>query len=1071
MAFSIFLLIDSLFGQNFQCYDQLTSEDGLSQSTVNCILQDRDGLIWIGTQNGLNLYDGYHFTYYLNQISDSTSLSDNYVLSICEDQNGTIWIGTMSGGLNKLDKHTGLFTVYSHDKNDTTGISSNTIWKVAVDSSNNIWAETKKGINVLNTETNRFKHYKYSKTDNHSISSDMVISVFVNEVGDVWCGTLSGLAKYNWLSDNFHRYDYLQAGSNSKNTTIWSIAQNAFGEILIGTNNGIWVQKGHNGNSFNSICTNDNISTIWSLLPVKDKIWAGTSKGLWIFDYEDKKYHKLRNSFLAPGQDEGNTWSVIKDNAGVFWAGNDYGIIKFKSKENRFKTIDSNKDKQLHLSNLSVNSILVDKDHTLWIGTDGGGINILEKNSPVFKVVKKDELKQNSISGNRIWALMQDSEGLIWIGTYGAGLNSFNKETGQFKNYNADRNNPNALSNNRILALLEDRQGKIWIGTRGGGLNSFNKETGKFRVFYHNPNDSTSISSNTVLSLAEDFQGNIVIGTFEGGLSIFNKKENKFSNFKNNPSNPKSLSNNNVWGILFDSNNRLWLGTQGGLNFVEYIGSNFIFHHFENASGLPSNFIFGLEEDKQGNIWISTFKGMAMLNKYVFKELIKSNPEISTYKNNPFSPLFKAFDESNGISGSEFNQGAFFKSEDGTIYFGGMSGLTYFHPDSIQFDEFEPNVILSGFKIFNKDVGIIPLDFKGKPTSGEVVCFNGKYLIPKKITYLDELTLSYKESVFSFEFASMDYTMPKKNQYAYKMENFDKDWNYVIDQNSATYTNLDAGDYVFRVKGTNFDGKWSPHEVELKIEIVPPFWNTAWFKFVVITVLLLIIVLIIYRIFQGQKKEALAEKEKMELQLKTIKNQIDPHFAFNAMNMIGSMIYKSDPDAVYDYFTRFAQLIRSTLQDSAKVARPLKEELEFVENYIAIQKTRFKGKFEFEMTMDENANLDIEVPKMVIQTFIENAIKHGLMNKTEKGLLQLNIMQQTDSLHISIRDNGIGRKKASETITTGTKQGMNIVGQIFSMYNKLFNHTIKQEIIDHYDDKGRAAGTEVILTIQLNSTS
>ena len=1060
-----FFTIQPAINQDYYCYQQITDASGLSQSIVNCILQDRDGLIWIGTQNGLNLYDGNHFTHILNQVADSTSLSDNYVLSICEDMDGFIWIGTMSGGLNKLNKQTGLFTVYSYHKNDTTGISSNTIWKVAVDSLNNIWAETKKGINVLNTKTNRFKHYRFNENDTTTISSDMVVSIFVDNAGEVWCGTLLGPVKYNRPGDDFHRFNHFHPEPNYKNPRIWAITQNTFGNILLGSNKGIWELDVNDENKFNCICENDNFSTIWSLLPVNGKIWTGTNKGLLVFDYTDKSCRKATNSFLTPEHQEGNVWAVIKDNAGIIWAGSDNGIYKFRPQKGNFKTIKSNTDKPLHLSNNSVNSVLVDKDNTLWIGTDGGGLNMLEKDSKQFVVFTKSKLEQNCISGNNVWALIQDKEGIIWIGTYGAGLSSYNKKTGQFINYKVGRNDAKALSNTRVLALIEDSDGNIWIGTRGGGLNMFNKKTGNFKHFLHNPDDSTGIASNTVLSLIEDSQGNIVIGTFEGGLSIFNKKKNSFRNFKNNPSNPESLSNNNVWGLMFDSNNRLWLGTQGGLNFADYSVSNLKFRHFETTDGLPGNFIFGLEDDLHGNIWMSTFKGMARLNAGVFTEIVNNNSDLSTYKSNPFDPLFTNFDESDGISGNEFNQGAYFKSDDGTIYFGGMTGLTYFHPDSVHVNQFEPNVILSGFKIFNKDVGTIPADFEGQPAAGEVVYYKGQYFVPEKISYLEELILTYRESVFSFGFASLDFTMPEKNRYAYKMENFEHDWNFVSGQNQATYTNLDAGEYVFRVKGTNSDGKWSTNEVKLKITIVPPFWDTAWFKTVVLLTLIIFTFLILKRIIRVQKEKTIAEKEKMELQLKTIKNQIDPHFAFNAMNMIGSLVYKGDPDTVYDYFTRFANLIRTTLQDSEKIARPLEEEIEFVKNYIEIQKVRFKDKFNFTLNIDKSTDLKTEMPKMIIQTFAENAIKHGLMHKKGKGQLLINIEQDNDKLKITVEDNGIGREKAAKLSKGSTGKGMQIIGQIFEMYNKLFDYEINMQIVDLKDKNGKASGTRVVITI------
>ncbi len=1063
--FICFLLPFQTYAQDYYCYDKITSADGLSQGIANCIIQDSDGFIWIGTQNGLNQYDGFHFTYYLNQVSDSTSLSDNYVLSMCEDKDGNLWIGTMSGGLNKLDKRTGRFTSYMFDKNNPEGISDNSIWKVVADGTNNIWAVTRKGINVLNTETNRFRHYRFDENDSTSVSSDMVLSIFVDDTGEVWCGTADGLVKYNRNEDNFQRYNLSLSGQKYTSPKIWAITQGPEGNILFGSGKGLWEQDINNKNEFNLIHNSNNFSVIWCFLPLENNLWTGTKKGLWDFNSRDKSFTHIQNIFISPDQHEGNTWSLIKDKAGIIWSGSDEGIIKFRQQKGRFKNIKANSDNPLHLSHKSVNSVLVDKDKTLWVGTDGGGLDVLEKGATEFTVIRRNEPGPNTISGNRIWALMQDSEGLIWIGTYGAGLNSYNKKTGKFTNYSADMNNPEALSNSRVLALLEDSEGKIWIGTRGGGLNVFDKKTGKFKAFLHNPDDTTTISSNTILTLTEDMEGNILAGTYEGGFSIFNKKKNTFRNFKNDPSNPESISNNNVWGLLFDDNNRLWLATQGGLNFTDYDLPNLSFHHFETSSGLPGNFIFGLEEDNKGNIWISTFKGMARLNNDVFTELIKNNSDLSTYKNDPFNPLFKTFDESNGIAGNEFNQGAYFKSDDGTIFFGGMTGLTLFHPDSVKSSDFEPNVILSGFKIFNKEVGIIPADFKKETSPGEVVNIDGNYFIQKKITYLDELTISYRESVFSFDFAALDYTMPEKNRYAYKMENFDRDWNYVSEQNSATYTNLDAGEYVFRVRATNSDGKWSKNEARLAITITPPFWKTTWF--VVLTVLIFIISLLytVRRIIRKQKEKEKMERERIELQLKTIKNQIDPHFAFNAMNMIGSLVYKGNPDTVYDYFTRFANLIRSTLQDSEKVARPLSKELEFVKNYIEIQKTRFKDRFEFDLYVDKKVDLSIEIPKMIIQTHIENAIKHGLMHKKTKGKVSVKVVQENGRLLISIEDDGIGRKKAAILSKGSTGKGMQIIDKIFSLYNKLYNYKIEQQIIDLKDENGSAAGTRVEISI------
>jgi len=299
------------------------------------------------------------------------------------------------------------------------------------------------------------------------------------------------------------------------------------------------------------------------------------------------------------------------------------------------------------------------------------------------------------------------------------------------------------------------------------------------------------------------------------------------------------------------------------------------FHHITTGQGLPSNTIFGLEEDSQGNIWMSTFRGIAKLNNERMKDLSLCWEKGDEITIDPFNPVVESFSEQDGIHGNEFNQGSYFKDKQGVIYFGGLTGMTYFHPDSLQKSTFSPSVMLSGFKIFNNEVIVAE---KSQSQIPKVKRTGNTYYIPQKISYLKNLHLTYRESVFSFSFASLDMTNPSQNHYAYIMEGFEENWNYVQNQTSATYTNLDPGNYTFRVKASNVDGVWSSREAKLNIYIKPPFWKTNWFYFLFILAFVFILFLVIRQILLSQKKKALAEKEKIELQLKTIKNQIDPHF-------------------------------------------------------------------------------------------------------------------------------------------------------------------------------------------------
>ncbi|MCB0807370.1 MAG: histidine kinase, partial [Bacteroidales bacterium] len=406
---------------------------------------------------------------------------------------------------------------------------------------------------------------------------------------------------------------------------------------------------------------------------------------------------------------------------------------------------------------------------------------------------------------------------------------------------------------------------------------------------------------------------------------------------------------------------------------------------------------------------------------------------------------------------------AWFQSSPDKIYFGGPNGVTIFNPDEIAPDPFNPAVKLTGFRVFNRNVGIHQNEVSHKEL--KILKIDETYYLPAEISTLDQLILTHRERVFSFHFASLDFRNAEKINYAYVMEGFEDNWNFVGTRREATYTNLSPGKYIFRVKGTNAGGEWSLHEASLAITILPPFWKTTWFILLLVLLLLTMAILSTRRIIIVQKRKAIEEKEKMELQLKTIKNQIDPHFAFNAINMIGSMVYKSDPDTVYDHFSKLAQLIRSTLKDSAKISRSLKEEIEFVKNYVEIQQARFKGKFKFQLEIDKHTNLNIEVPKMIIQTYVENAIKHGLVHKEGDGILLIGIKGCEQGLQIVISDNGIGRQKASSLNRQSTGMGLKIVEQIFSMYKKLYHYEITQEIIDLKDETGKPEGTEVIITI------
>ncbi|MCF8403906.1 MAG: histidine kinase [Bacteroidales bacterium] len=1037
----------------------ITSSNGLSQSTINCLHQDKDGLLWIGTQDGLNLYDGNSFVYFHNQPGDTLSISDNYILSICEDLNGNLWLGTMSGGLNKFCKKTREFTRYQTNAKSTQGISNNTVWAVTTDIAGNIFAGTNYGLNIFHPKSGIFSFAGQNESDSSSISNLMISGLFLDRNNNLWVGTQKGLFIFDQKKKEYYPI-VPKENSQDENMVVWVIRE-VGNLVFVGTNRGIWKANPET-RLLKKLPLNETFNTCWALNFVSENSFlAGTQHGLFHVNLLDNSFKEISfQKAKTTDHARNNVWCILPDMSGFYWVGMDEGLMKVNVVKKSFFTLSTVSENKLSLSGPSVMSFLIDSDNTLWVGTDGAGLNLLHNGDNKFQVWKANPGNIKSISGNRIWSLLEDRQGLIWIGTYGGGLNSIDKKSGEIKNYLHNKH-INSLSNNRVMAMYEDSRGILWVGTRGGGLNKFDKNSNAFKSYLHDPEDSTSLISNTVLAINEDWQGNIWVGTYLGGLSKFNSSKDSFTNYCYVEDKPDCISNNNVWAILFDNENRMWLGTQGGLNWATEKNGQITFRNITTKQGLPSNVIFGLQQDRKGNIWMSTFRGIAKLRLNKAKWITEENHAIESLESDPFDPAIVAYYEHDGIHGNEFNQGASYKDKQGNIYFGGLKGMTYFHPDSIQSSTYNPKVIISDFKIFNNSVGF----HKAEETHGKVFKEGNSYYLTEHITYLDQLTLTYKESVFSFTFSSLDLSFPNQLMYAYKMEGFETLWNFIEDQNSATYTNLDAGHYTFRVKASNCDGQWSSHEAILQIRILPPFWKTTWFLVFISIFVLLVITLAILRLFHIQKRNARAEREKIELQLKTIKNQIDPHFAFNAINMIGSMVYKNDPDTVYDYFSRFAHLIRNTLKDSEKIARPLKDELEFVKNYLEIQKSRFKNKFEFEVIIGESTDQNFQVPKMIIQAYVENAIKHGLMNKEGKGLVSITIFQDSNQLSISVKDDGIGRTKAAEFNKSSTKRGMAIIRQIFDLYKKIYPYQITQTIKDLLDDKGDASGTEVILTI------
>ena len=489
-----------------------------------------------------------------------------------------------------------------------------------------------------------------------------------------------------------------------------------------------------------------------------------------------------------------STYAIYKDSKKNMWIGNFAGGVDMANRDKSRFTHYRHKLVNNSLSNNQVLSIMEDRNQNIWIATDGGGLNLFNPLNNNFTHYRHQKNNTQSIAGDNVLNTMEDSKGNIWIGTWAAGITVFNPQKNTYKHFKNEPGNENSLSCNNAWKIFEDKDHNIWIGTFGNGLELYNPAKNKFTHFKFDRNNPDGISTENIVNIFEDSDGQLWICGENGGISLLNRKTNTFTHLVNDAT-KNSISNNSVNTVLEDDHKDLWIGTVMGLN--KYNKKTNRFTTYTIADGLPGDYIFGLLQDDKKNIWISTNKGISCFN--------------------PVTHVFKNYDLSDGLQSNEFKQLAYCKTKSGMMYFGGINGFNQFNPATILSIPFEPPLVLTDFQVFNKKVTIAPTNNDVSP-------------LLQSITETSSITLPYSAGVFSFEFATLNYTHSEKKQYAYMLEGFDMGWNEVGTNRTATYTHLDPGTYTFKVKGLNNEGKWSLKQISIQVVITPPFWLSWWFK-------------------------------------------------------------------------------------------------------------------------------------------------------------------------------------------------------------------------------------------------
>ncbi len=790
-------------------FEHISIEQGLSQNSVLCTLQDNKGFMWFGTWDGLNKYDGYNFTIYRHDQGNPHSLGDNTVWSLYEDLGGALWIGT-GAGLDYLNRETGQFTHYQHNPNDPASLSDNVVLSIWEDPSGALWIGTANGgLNKLDRSTGRFTRYQHNPDDPYSLSSNSGVTIYPDTLrsrgdwtGMLWVGTSNGLNKFDVGTQRFTRYQHIPGDAQSlSDNGILTVYEDRSGTLWIGTNKGLdwynretghFVHYQHLASDPHSL--SDNM--VWRIYEDRlGTLWIGTlEQGLDKFDREHGRFIHYRNDPNNPASLSNNRIrSIYEDRSGALWIGTDGGgLDKFDVGKKGFTNYQSDPNDSNTLSAKSVLAVYEDRSGVLWIGTISGGLDKFDRETMQFTHYRYDPRYPYSLSSNFILSLYEDHRGTLWIGTYEGGLERFDRKNDQFVHYQHNPRDPYSLSNPSVRAIYEDRDSMLWIGTWGGGLDKLDPTTRRFEHYRHNPDDSSSLSDNTVRTICEDGMGALWVGT-ENGLNRLDRETGRFTRYQHNPDDPNSLGDNFVLTIYpQNGDNRegaspaLWIGTNGG-GLDRFDPENEIFTHYGEKDGLPNNVVYGILEDNQGSLWLSTNKGLS-----------KFNPRNGTFRN---------YEVRDGLQSNEFNEGSYYKSRSGEMFFGGVNGLTAFYPEDIKDNSYTPPIVLTS------------LTQSGEPVDASAAIEN-----------ITEAKFSWPNNFFEFEFTALSYVQPEKNQYAYRLDNFDKDWNYIATRRFGRYTNLPGGEYTLRLKGSNNDGVWNEVGTVLKITIVPPFWEMWWFR-------------------------------------------------------------------------------------------------------------------------------------------------------------------------------------------------------------------------------------------------
>ncbi len=773
-------------------FEQLSVEQGLAQESVLAVVQDSDGFMWFGSQAGLSRFDGHRVNTYRNSVGDALSLTNNWVRVLHVDPSGNLWVGT-DGGLDRFDPTTQSFIHYAPQEAARRGNGNRHVRAIADDGRGGLWLATSDGLQHFDLASGRFRLWHHAPDDPASLADDQVNALAVDAGGRVWVGTASALDSLAPGAAGFLHHP--AAGRDPR--------YNAVLALLVGRDQRLWIgslagletwQLDTRDERRRRLGPAEGLKSGGVTVLYQDQdanVWVGShGDGLYRWQADTRRFANYRHVAGDSHSVADNQVSALyRDRVGTFWVGTWYaGVSRVDLDSGGFARIVHQADTAGSLSDNKVRAIAEDPDGKLWLAVNDG-LDHLDPETGQVTVYGHAPGQRGGLAGLPASALGRDRFGALWVGGH-AGVTRFDEKSGRFTPKVFAHGDPDS---NNIRGILSDSEGMLWIASRGG-LHRFDPGSGATTTFRHDPADSASLADNVVRPILEDRQRRLWVGTFDG-LDLFDRKSGKFRHFRHDPSDPLSISHDEVHYLLEDRNGTLWVGTAGGLNRVNFDSAGQPrFVRYSVRDGLADDAVAAMLEDADGRLWVSTNTGISRLE-----------PRTGRWRN------YSAADGT--IEGAYFD-GSALQASDGTLYFGGFNGVTAFNPRAINDNLIAPRAVITGFQIFNRPIAAV------RPG-----------LLKGPIERARAITLDAADSVFSLEFSALHYAAPQRNLFSYKLEGFDENWvGTDAARRFATYTNLDPGSYVFRVRAANKDGVWGDAGAALRITILPPWWKTWWFR-------------------------------------------------------------------------------------------------------------------------------------------------------------------------------------------------------------------------------------------------